>query len=582
MHQRGMTKEACAAYEQVLADQPAHVDALHLSGVLAAEGKDHGKAVARISAALALSPDYAMAHCNLGKALRELGQTDAAVKSLDRAIALQPDYLEAYKARGDAHAERRQFSQALLDYQCVIDLKPDYPFVRGAKLHMQMQLCDWRNTSEFPRLAQQIMRGEFIAAPFVIAALGGELALLKTTAQTWVEQKYSARTDLPAIAKHKRHKKIRLGYFSADFHNHATTYLMAGMLEQHDRNRFELFAFSFGPDKNDEMRKRVSAAFDKFIDVRSQTDEGVALLCRQLGIDIAIDLKGFTTDARPGIFACRAAPVQVSYLGFPGTMGASYIDYLFADHTLIPESSRQHYVEKIVYLPNSYQVNDFARPILDKVFTRQEVGLPELGFVFCCFNNNYKITPETFDGWMRILHRVEGSVLWLLEDTPAAAKNLRSEAVKRGIEAQRLVFAQRMPFASHLARHGLADLFLDTLPYNAHTTASDALWAGLPVLTRMGDTFASRVAGSLLNAVGLPELITTSQERYETLAVGLANDPQPLAQLKRRLQANRLTMPLFNTTLFCRHLEAAYAAVYERYQNDQPAEHLVMASAAKS
>jgi predicted O-linked N-acetylglucosamine transferase (SPINDLY family) len=293
-----------------------------------------------------------------------------------------------------------------------------------------------------------------------------------------------------------------------------------------------------------------------------------------MGIDIAIDLKGFTTDSRAGIFACRAAPVQVSYLGFPGTMGAGYMDYLIADHTLIPDSSRQHYVEKIVYLPNSYQVNDSRRPILDKVFTRHEAGLPERGFVFCCFNNNYKITPETFSGWMRILLRVEGSVLWLLEDNPEAALNLRKEAAKRGVDAQRLVFAQRMPFASHLARHRLADLFLDTLPYNAHTTASDALWAGLPVLTRMGESFASRVAASLLHAVGLPELVTTTQERYETLAVGLSSQPQPLAQLKRRLEANRLTTPLFDTALFCRHIEAAYGAMYDRCQDGLPPDHL--------
>ena len=574
LHEQSEWQKARSAYEQVLVMEPGHVDALHLAGVLAAESKDHRRAVALMSAAIALSPGYAIAHCNLGKALRELGQTEAAVKSLDRAIALKPDYLEAYNARGDALAQLKRFRAAAQSYERVLALNPDYPFARGARLHMQMQLCDWAEAGEFTHLAELIAQGARIATPFAMAALSSELAVQKIAAQTWVGQKYPERATLPAMAKQPRRGKIRLGYFSADFHNHATTYLLAEMLEKHDRQRFELFAFSFGPDKNDEMRQRVSAAFDKFIDVRAQTDEEVALLSRQMGIDIAIDLKGFTTDARAGIFACRAAPVQVSYLGFPGTMGAGYMDYLIADHTLIPDSSRQHYVEKIVYLPNSYQVNDSRRPILDKVFTRHEAGLPERGFVFCCFNNNYKITPVTFSGWMRILLRVEGSVLWLLEDNPEAALNLCKEAAKRGVDAQRLVFAQRMPFASHLARHRLADLFLDTLPYNAHTTASDALWAGLPVLTRMGESFASRVAASLLHAVGLPELVTTTQERYETLAVGLSSQPQPLGQLKRRLEANRLTTPLFDTALFCRHIEAAYGAMYDRCQDGLPPDHL--------
>ena len=297
---------------------------------------------------------------------------------------------------------------------------------------------------------------------------------------------------------------------------------MAELFERHDRGRFELVGISYGPDNRDEMRIRLSAAFDHFVDVRTKTDSEVAALSRDLGIDIAVDLKGFTEEARTGIFSRRAAPIQVNYLGYPGTMAAPYMDYIVADPILIPPESRQHYAEKIVYLPDSYQVNDRKRRISDKEFTRAELGLPPTGFVFCCFNNNFKITPNTFNGWMRILKQVEGSVLWLLEDNETAANNLRREAEARGVEPARLVFARRMPLPEHLARHRAADLFIDTLPYNAHTTASDALWAGLPVLTRIGESFAGRVAASLLNAVGLPELITATQEQYEAMAVALA------------------------------------------------------------
>jgi len=346
------------------------------------------------------------------------------------------------------------------------------------------------------------------------------------------------------------------------------------LFERHDKAKFELVAFSFGPNRNDEMRKRVSAAFDQFMDVRNRSDKDIALLSRKLEIDVAVDLKGFTTDARAGIFSYRAAPLQVNYLGYPGTMGAEYIDYLIADGTLIPEASRQHYAEKIAYLPNSYQVNDRKRAIADKMFSREELGLPSTGFVFCCFNNSYKITPAIFDGWMRILKQVEGSVLWLLEANSTAVRNLRHEAEARGINAARLIFAKRMPLAEHLARHRAADLFIDTLPCNAHTTASDALWAGLPVLTCTGEAFASRVAASLLNAIDLPELVTTTQDQYEARAVELATNPERLKQIKQKLERNRLTTPLFDTELFTKHIEAAYIQIYERYQADLPPEHI--------
>jgi predicted O-linked N-acetylglucosamine transferase (SPINDLY family) len=325
---------------------------------------------------------------------------------------------------------------------------------------------------------------------------------------------------------------------------------------------------------NDDMRQRLEKSFDHFIEVNNKSDMEIAQLSRALNIDIAVDLKGFTQDLRTGIFAHRVAPIQVNYLGYPGTMGADYMDYIIADKTVIPVESQSYYSEKVVYLPDSYQVNDRKRLISEKQFTRQELGLPETGFVFCCFNNNYKILPSTFEGWMRILKAVDGSVLWLFKDNPWVVENLKKEAQKQGLDRQRLVFADHMPLSDHLARHRQADLFLDTLPYNAHTTTSDALWTGLPVLTLMGRSFAGRVAGSLLNAIDLPELITNTQVEYEALAIELAMSPNKLADIKSKLMANRLTAPLFDTPLFAKNIEAAYIKMMERYQADLQPEHI--------
>jgi predicted O-linked N-acetylglucosamine transferase (SPINDLY family) len=359
------------------------------------------------------------------------------------------------------------------------------------------------------------------------------------------------------------HDRIRLAYLSADFHDHATAFLMAGLFELHDRSRFEITAFSFGPAIESEMRSRLQRSFERFVDVQAQRENEIAAFIHRQQIDIAVDLKGFTRSARTHIFALRPAPIQVSYMGFPGTMGADYIDYIIADRFVIPEDHRQWFSEKIVYLPDSYQANDSKRRIADAAPTRAEAHLPQAGFVFCSFNGVYKITPELFSIWMRLLREIDGSVLWLIEESVTAVNNLQREATQRGISPERLLFAPKIDNAAHLARYRLADLFLDTLPCNAHTTASDALWAGLPVLTCLGSTFAGRVAASLLNAVGLPELITTSLDEYEALALRLAREPELLSSLKSRLATNRLTYPLFDTERHARHVEAAFTKMCE-------------------
>ena len=567
--------EAIDSYDRALEIKPDFAEALSNRGNALRGLKRLDEALASYDRALEIKPDYAEAHYNRGVTLQELKRFDEALASYDRALEIKSDYAEAHYNRGIMLQELKRLDEALASYDRALAIKPAYDFLYGIRLHTKMRICDWSDLeSQFTELFRKIQLNEKATLSFPVLALTSSLPLQRKAAENWVQEKHPARLALAAIPKCARHEKIRIGYYSADYHNHATAYLMAELFERHDRARFELVAFSFGPSEHDEMRKRVFAAFDKFIDVRNQSDKDVALLSRNLEIDVAVDLKGFTQGARVGIFSYRAAPLQVNYLGYPGTMGTEYIDYLIADDTLIPESSRQHYSEKIVYLPNSYQVNDGKRAIANKTFSREELELPSTGFVFCCFNNSYKITPTTFDGWMRILKHADGSVLWLIEDNPTAACNLRKEAEARGVNAARLIFAKRMPLAEHLARHRAAGLFIDTLPCNAHTSASDALWAGLPVLTCIGDAFASRVAASLLNAIDLPELITTTQEEYEALAVELATNPQRLSQIKQKLERNRLTTPLFDIALFTKHIEAAYTQMYERYQVDLPPEHI--------
>ncbi|MEQ9446759.1 MAG: hypothetical protein RJS98_14435, partial [Rhodospirillaceae bacterium] len=393
--------------------------------------------------------------------------------------------------------------------------------------------------------------------------------LQRLAAEKLVQVKYPLREDLGPLLKTPVRDKIRLGYFSADFREHPVSYLTAELFESHDKSKFELIAFSFGPRGDDDMRRRVSKSFDQFIDVTDRRDIEIAQLARDQGIDIAMDLSGHTQHGRPGIFSYRAAPVQLSYLGYLGTMGADYFDYLIADKILIPSGSEADYTEKIVTLP-SYQVNDSQRQISDKVFTREELGLPSEGFVFCCFNLSYKITPQIFESWMRILNAVEGSVLWLLDHNATATQNLLKLAEQSGINPGRIRFGKMLPRDQYLARFRAADLFLDTLPYNAGTIASDALWADLPVLTQMGESFASRVAASVLHAIHMPELVTHTQAAYEAKAIELASNATALRDIKCKIQDNRLTTPLFNCTQFTQHIEAAYTAMHERVQAGLP------------
>ena len=527
--------------------------------------------------ALKIQPNDVETLVNKGSSCNDINNYFMALEVLERAIKLKPDIPEAWSNKGVTLHELKRFDEAITHYDKALSLRPDINWVFGELLHTKMKICSWSSLIDSLEIIfKKVITSEKVISPFPLLALSDDVLLHKKSSEIYIQTKYPFNSVLTPILKRPPSQKIRVGYFSADFHNHATGYLMAELFELHDKSQLELIGFSFGPITNDGTRQRLEKSFDQFIEVGNKSDIEVAKLSRDLSIDIAVDLKGFTQDARTGIFAHRAAPIQVNYLGYPGTMGAEYIDYIIADKTLIPTEFQSGYSERVVYLPNSYQVNDRKREIAERQFIRAELGLPETGFVFCCFNNNYKLLPTTFASWMRILKAVEGSVLWLLQDNSWAAENLKKEAEKQGITADRLVFAERLPLSEHLARHRQADLFLDTFPCNAHTTASDALWSGLPVLTLMGRSFASRVAASLLNAIGLPELITNTQEEYEVLAIEIAKNPQKLADIKLRLANNRLTTSLFDTPLFTKNLEAAYIQMYKRYQSDLEPDHIAI------
>jgi predicted O-linked N-acetylglucosamine transferase (SPINDLY family) len=460
----------------------------------------------------------------------------------------------------------KRFEEAAKDCESLLKLDPEFKYTRGFLAFFRLQCCDWRDLERQKReIATGLRAGKRVVAPFANVALSQSEGDQLSCARICVADRYPASSRPLWQSERYRHDRIRLAYLSGDFNNSAVATLMAGVFEHHDRARFETIAVSFARDDESPMRARLGRCFDRFMEVQEQSDAEVAELLRRMEVDIAVDLMGFTGECRPGILAFRPAPVQVNYLGFPGTMGADYIDAIIADRTVIPEESVGDYSEAVVYLPDTYLPNDATRRIAERTPTRSEAGLPEKGFVFCSFNNSYKFTPELFDIWMRLLSRVEGSVLWLPEVNAAAVRNLRREAASRGIDENRLVFAPFLASAEdHLARLRLADLFLDTLPYNAHTTAADALWAGLPVLTTPGSTFAGRVAASLIKAIGLPEMIAPSPEAYEAMALQLARDANALAEIKAKLQRNRGIHALFDTARFTRSLEAAYAKLYER------------------
>lgn len=563
-------EDAIADFDRMLALHPNFIDALSNRGVALAALERNAEAVATYTRALQLKADDIDSHYNRGNALLKLDRLEEAIADYEHVLRLNPEHAGALNNLGASLSTLGRFEAAITPYRKFTALVPEYDYVAGNLFFSELSCCDWSHYAQRrQRIVDMVQQGKKATVPFTFLNASESLADQKQCAHMFAADKFPASANPLWKGERYQHEKIRVAYLSADFHGHATAHLMAGLFEAHDKQRFEIIAISFGPDVQDEMRSRLQSAFDRFIHVRDKSDLEAARIMRELEIDIAVDLKGFTESGRLGILAHRPAPVQVSYLGYPGSVGADYIDYIVADKHLIADNEQEHYAEKVVYLPDSYQVNDSKRPMPEHMPTRVQVGLPDEGFVFCSFNNNYKITPVVFDIWMRLLQRVPGSVLWLYEGNAAVSANLRREAQARGVAPERLIFAPRVSQSEHLARQRLADLFLDTLPVNAHTTASDALWVGLPILTCTGGAFVGRVAASLLHAIGLPELMTNSLEEYEALALKLATMPAELAQIKTKLAQNRRTSPLFDTNRFRRHIESAYIVMQERCQRGE-------------
>jgi protein O-GlcNAc transferase len=565
--------DALASYDRALAFNPGNGDGWFSRANALQELRRLPEAVASYDKALAIKPDFAEARYGRGRALQALKRFDDALADYDAASAMKPLFADCLYSYGNALRELNRLEDAIAVFERLFDFAPDHDFLKGMLLYTKMFCGDW---DRFAFLADAVERdvesGQKVVEPFVYQAISRSTENLQRCAEIFAAARYP-RALMPVWSGEKYdHGKIRIGYVSGEFRYQATAMLIVELFECHDKSRFSLYAFDNGWDDGGPLRGRINRACDEVVAIAGLGDAAAAAAIKQREIDILIDLNGYFGMERTGVFACKPAPVQVNYLGFPGTMRADYMDYIIADTVVIPPEQRGFYTEKVVYLPDTYQANDTQRRFAARTPTREEFGLPDQAFVFCCFNNTYKIAPDIFDVWMRLLGRVEGSVLWLLRHNEVTPRNLRREAERRGIAPERLVFAKGVPLDEHLARHRLADLFLDTLPYNAHTTGNDALWAGLPVVTCCGSTFPGRVAASLLRAVGLPELIAGSLAEYEALALKLAQDRALLASLETRLVRNRDTCALFNAERFARHIEAAFTAMWDRSQRGEPPE----------
>ena len=563
-----------AALAREAAAYPESANAQNALGIaLVNQGRQEAAAAAFLAAAR-IDPRHPEASANAGNALRVLGRHEEAIPHLQRAVELRPDLADSHYLLGALLQWLQRHDEAIPCFHAALAAAPRQPYALSSLVASEIALCRWQDAApHIAALRAQALAGAVPEQPFTLLAVSPSPAEHRQCAELHVRNTLrgnaAAAPPAPRPASGGARSRIRLAYFSTDYREHATAWLTARLFELHDRKSFELVGMSYGEDDASAMRRRLAKAFDRFVDLAQQSDEQAARLLREMQIDIAVDLKGHTSGARLALLAARPAPVQAAYLGYPGTLGAPFIDYVVADRIVIPEADERFYTERVVTLPDSYQVNDATRPI-GRTPSRKEMHLPEGAVVFCCFNSNYKITPEVFEVWMRLLEGVPGAVLWLIEDNAGARRNLQAAAAARGVEPSRLVFAPKVKQEDHLARQRLADLFLDTLPCNAHTTASDALWAGLPVLTCLGETFAARVAASVLTSVGLPELITQNLADYEALALKLARQPEQLISLKNKLQENRLTHPLFDTARLCRHLETAYRRMWEIHQRGEP------------
>ena len=553
---------------------PKYAKAHNSLGLCFAVLGEMSSAIDSFKEAINIDPKYAEAHYSLGNTLNMIGDVEAGINCLLRAIEINPNFAEAYKSLGNSYKKIKQKELSLEYFEKAMSINSDLDYIVGDILNLKMHLCDWTNIKNLiNKLIKRININDKVIRPFYLFSLADDPNLEIKAHKIYSNDKFPKSDLLPQIKHYPKHKKIRIGYFSGDFREHPVSTLTAGLYENHDRDFFEIHAFSYGPDTNDEMNLRIKAGVDYFHEVQMKPHKDIVLLSRSLEIDIAVDLGGYTAGAKTDIFAMSAAPIQLSYIGFLGTMGADYYDYLISDITIIPEDSQKYYSEKIIYLPY-FQANDSKQSYSIRNYSREDIGLPEKGFVFCCFNNTYKFTPSSFDSWCRILKAVNNSVLLLYASNKAAEKNLTKEIAQRGIDSKRIIFGEHLPLEEYLGRYRVVDLFLDTNPYNAGTTSSDAMRMGLPVITLQGKSFSSRMGASILKAINMPELIASNQNEYESMAIELATNSKKMKEVKEKLSNNIKTAPLFNTAMFTKHLESAYKTIYERHHDGLRPEHI--------
>jgi protein O-GlcNAc transferase len=573
--------EALASYDRALSLKPDLVEAHHGRGSVLIELRRPAEALTSYDRALALNPELPEVHFGRGNALFYLTRSRDSIASYDRALALMPDLAEAHHCRGNALKAIQLFEEALASYERAFAIKPDNDNSLACYVQLASVMCDWSATVR-AKTDLLVGRRNPIIEPWIIFAISDDPAVQRGIAEGYVKDRTIGEPRRIPPSQSARSQKLRLGYLSADFRQHPVGVLIAELIELHDRSRFEVIGFSASIDDQSAVRKRINNAFDTVVDVQEMSDVQLRNAIAEAHIDIIVDLGGHTTGGRILALAERTAPVQVTYLGYPGTVGAEFIDYAIVDSFVVPKDDARFFVEKLAYLPDCYLASDSKRPVAQHNPSRAEFGLSGGAFVFCCFNGPQKINAPVFDAWMHVLTAVPGSMLWLAHSNKWAAGNLRKEAQMRGVDPARLVFRPPLSYADHLAALKLADLFLDTWPYNAHTTANDALWAGLPVLTFSGRCFAARVAGSLLCAIGMPELVTRSPEEYQALAIKLAHERDVLKELRQRLAVNANTAPLFQSHRFARHIEAAFIEMWERYRRGERPESFTVEAAREA
>ncbi len=614
LHASGQLDEAKKIYENIIQSETSNFQAIHLLGVIFFQKKNYSKSIELINNSININPKNFTAYNNLGNVFKELRKYSDAITNYNKAIEINPNYsgclynlaktytaisnyelamnfykrtivsnpnfLDAYYDYAELLDMLGMHDQALKNYYKLLKLKNNYPCLKGSIAYLKLKTCQWQNLEEDIKDIENSIIEEQAVNPFHVTVITDSSKLQKIAIEKYSQYKFpeinislSSETNTSFFEKNTNKKKIKIGYYCADFSNHPMGRLAAGLFENHNKDAFEIYGFYFG-SVNDSSTFRISNACKKFINVFSKSDIEIANLSRSLGIDIAIDFNGFTKNCRPNIFAYRSAELQINYLAYPATMGSKYMDYIVADKILIPENNKKFFTEKIIYLPKCYQVSDQKRLISEKKISKKDFNLPEDKFIFCCFNNVIKINPGIFEVWMKILKNNKNSILWLLSNNNVVINNLKSEAEKRGINKERLIFCNKLTNENHLARYKLADLFLDTTPYNAHVTANEALYCGVPVLTLIGNSFASRVGASILTALNMEELIARSKTEYFDIASSICQDSNKFKSIKEKLLNNKQNSTLFDTKLYVKNLELAYLEIYKKNKKNLKPENI--------